>query len=151
MIRLSFNLLVLSCALGVIACGSDDNRGDGSGGASNESGGSGNAGNGGGNTTCGASRCEPGQHCNNGICVAGCLTDANCGNAQQCADIDGDTKIGTCKSAPTKDCDALCEKAVACSDPDADQCMTLCEAASAACVSCLVDSNCGEGCDAVCQ
>ncbi len=39
MIRWAFNLVALSCALGVIACGSDDGGGDGGGGAGNASGG----------------------------------------------------------------------------------------------------------------
>ncbi len=106
-----------------------------------------------GTTTCGAQQCEAGQHCENLLCVNGCLTDSNCASNQTCQDINADTSIGTCKNnatTPTKDCNALCEKAQACQDPNAAQCMQLCTAASAECVQCLINSNCGEGCDGVC-
>ena len=149
------------------ACsGADDGDGDGggdpsSGGSSSTgSGGSaptaGSTGSGGGSTgvtTCGSFNCEAGQHCNNAVCVNGCLTDANCGPNQSCQDIDTISAIGTCKNnptAPTKDCDALCQKAAACGDTSGD-CMQLCTAASAACVACLNDSNCGEGCEETCD
>jgi hypothetical protein len=146
-------------SLATVACGGDGGDGDGddgAGGTSSSGGsGSGNTGNTGnvGNTTCGASNCEAGQHCNNGVCVNGCLTDANCGSNQSCQDIDDVTSTGTCRNNPTapmKDCDALCQKAQACNDPNAADCYQLCDAASAECVACLIDSNCGEGCDDAC-
>jgi hypothetical protein len=148
---------LVASALVLAACGSDDGEGSESSGGGTGGGGNGSAAssNGGGTPqpTCGVSTCEVGQHCNNLLCVDGCLTDANCGAEQTCADIDADTKIGTCRNAPVapmKDCDALCEKAEACMDPLAPMCMDLCVAASAACVTCLVESNCDGDCDAHC-
>lgn len=153
MIRIGsiFNVVALSCVLGVFACGSDD--GD-PGSGDDGSGGSGNTGNTGntsdGTSVCGTGKCEAGQYCDNGFCENGCLTAANCGSGQECVDIDPVFKVGTCKSAPMKDCNAVCEKAAACGEPT-DQCMAFCTAASSACISCLADSNCGQGCDSVCQ
>lgn len=149
------------------SCGSDEGgetagtgamagSGNGSGGTSN-SGGSSNGGsssNGGGNgtTNCGAFNCQAGQYCSNGVCVNGCLTDANCGANQTCQDIDDVTSQGTCRNTtPTKDCDAFCSKAETCQAPDADMCMQICDAMSSACVACVIDSNCGTGCDAECE
>jgi hypothetical protein len=100
------------------------------------------------------SRCEAGQHCNNGLCVNGCLTAANCLASQTCEDVDSFTNIGTCRDAPvapTKDCEAFCAKAMACFDPEVVICDQKCAALSAACVGCVNDSNCGAGCDELCE
>jgi hypothetical protein len=105
-------------------------------------------------TACGISNCSAGQYCNNGLCLNGCLTKANCGTDQGCEDIDSDSKVGTCKNkvtTPAKDCNAFCDKSFACMDPDFVQCMQVCTAASAACIACINDSNCGAGCDDVCM
>jgi hypothetical protein len=153
--------LLLSSVVVLGACGSDDGDGGGgeSGGGTDSGGSSSMAGTGpsGGDTmqpACGISRCEIGQHCNNGLCINGCLSDANCGAEQACQDIDTETKLGTCENlpmAPVKDCDALCDKALACMDPTVVMCMEICTAASAVCVACLIDSNCGAGCEDECD
>lgn len=134
---------------GVSGCGSDGSSGGGgAGGSSGAQGGHPST-----DSTCGASHCDVGQHCFNGVCIDGCLTDANCAATQRCEDVNADTKIGTCKAAPVapaKDCDAFCRKAQACQDPEAALCMQKCEGYSAECVACVNDSNCGDGCDGVC-
>jgi hypothetical protein len=150
------------------ACGSDDGdskEGGGSnaggsassGGSATTSGGSGNptAGTSSSTNTCGLQSCSAGQYCANGICMNGCLTDTNCGSGQTCRDIDAETKVGTCRNQdpepPAKDCNAFCDKALACQDPEWVQCMQVCTGLSAACVACVNDSNCGAGCDSVCE
>jgi hypothetical protein len=150
-----------------VACGSDAGDCGGTGGAScggQSSGGSGGTGGiagtsgapatgGAGARTCGESTCEAGQHCFNGICVNGCLTDDDCNTNQSCQDIDTVTSIGACKDkpvVPTKDCQAFCSKALACQDPDAALCTQRCAGESAECVACVVSSNCGIGCDSLC-
>lgn len=136
--------------------------GPGSGGTSAGSGGGGpgsggtSAGNeGGGQSACGLFQCEAGQHCSNGACVNGCLTDGNCAAKQRCEDIDTTINVGTCRNVtqtPAKDCDAFCAKAVACNAPDADSCQQICAALSSACVVCASDANCSSSdCDEVCD
>jgi hypothetical protein len=149
-------VLSVACVLGLVACGSDsDDDGGGSGGSGSGgsgSGGSSGSGGGDGSTTCGVQNCAAGQHCQTLVCVNGCLTDDNCASNQTCADIDDMTHIGTCRNqAAAKDCDAFCEKSEACGDPDTAQCQQQCEGFSAECVSCVNDSNCGQGCEAACM
>jgi hypothetical protein len=153
-------ILALALMLGATACaGESTEAGGGSGGASGMAGASGAGaggagGGGGGESMCGISTCEAGQHCNNGICVNGCLTTANCLQSQTCEDIEPLAQIGTCRDkpvAPTKDCEAFCDKALACMDPDVAMCAQLCAGLSAACVSCVINSNCGMGCDEPCE
>jgi hypothetical protein len=129
----------------------------GSGGAAGQAGVGGASGQGGvggdGTTVCGAGQCEAGQHCFNGICINGCLTDNNCNSNQSCQDINPNTSVGTCRNRPmmaTKDCDAFCMKAFACQDPEAIFCMDQCIGLSAECVTCVVASNCGAGCESMC-
>lgn len=173
---MAFNLVrclglsaAVALALTLSACGSDDSGNEKSGSSGSSSGGSGSSSGGSGTSTggsasssagtvgktsCGLSTCEAGQYCDNGLCLNGCLTDANCGANQSCTDIDADTKVGTCKNqvvAPAKDCDAFCRKSLACMDPDFVMCMQVCEGSSGACVACVNDSNCGEGCETVCN
>lgn len=149
------------------ACGSDDgdSKEDGgsnaggnasTGGSAASNGGSGNPTAGSSNANaCGIQNCNAGQYCANGICMNGCLTDTNCGSGQTCRDIEAETKVGTCRNQdpepPAKDCDAFCDKALACQDPEWVQCMQICTGLSAACVACVNDSNCGAGCDSVCE
>jgi hypothetical protein len=157
-------LLALALMLSGAACGEDSSNGGGTSGMAGTSGagGAGGAGGmagasgagGGGQTLCGIQTCEAGQHCNNGVCVNGCLTAANCLQGQTCEDIDSLSQIGTCRAAavaPMKDCQAFCDKALACMDPDVALCEQQCTGLSAECVSCVIDSNCGVGCDAVCE
>jgi hypothetical protein len=153
--------LALMLGLSASACGEESTEpGAGSGGASGMAGASGAGGAGGGGaegdgrTMCVITTCEAGQHCNNGVCINGCLTMANCLGSQTCEDIDSLTQIGTCRERPVaamKDCQAFCVKALACMDPDVALCDQLCTGLSAACVSCVIDSNCGEGCDEICD
>jgi hypothetical protein len=161
MIKLNFSMALAGVLwLSTPACGSDGGGETGAGGSGNNSGGTSNAGTsnnssggGDGTTSCGVTTCQAGQYCNNGVCVNGCLTDANCGPNQSCQDIDDVTSQGTCRNTtntPAKDCNAFCAKAVACNAPEADQCMQVCEAISAECAACVIDSNCGTGCDAEC-
>lgn len=137
--------------------GDGDGDGDGSGDGDGDGSGDGDGDGDRGSTTCGISTCESGQHCNNGLCVNGCLTAENCSSDQTCEDIDDFSKIGTCKSAPTqpdpveKDCTAFCAKMEACREPEAEYCQDACTALSSACVTCYNDSNCGDGCEAVCD
>lgn len=105
-------------------------------------------------TTCGELTCQPGQHCLNLICQAGCQSNVNCADDQTCEDIDDNSHVGTCRSGekapPEKDCATFCAKAEACNAPNLDQCPQICEAASSECVACMNDSNCGAGCESVC-
>lgn len=110
-----------------------------------------------GTTSCGAQNCEAGQYCYNMLCVNGCLSDKNCATNQTCEAIDPETHVGACQNRaaqPTKDCNAFCSKAQACflqgNDVNPTNCMQACTAASAACVSCVNDSNCGQGCEGAC-
>lgn len=147
---------VLTGIMVLAACGDDGDDGNDEGGDGDSSGGGGGKGEGG-TTTCGLQTCESGQYCSNMICLDGCLSDKNCASNQTCEDMNEDTHVGTCRNKPqqaTKDCDAFCDKAEACflegNDVNAANCMQACKAASAACVSCVNDSNCGQGCDDVC-
>lgn len=59
---------------------------------------------------------------------------------------------GTCQApAAGKDCNAFNAKCTTCEGLAADTCSSLCTAASTACVSCYNDSNCGAGCETVCD
>jgi hypothetical protein len=149
-------VLSVACVFGLAACGSDADDDGGSGGTSGSggsgSGASGGTGGGDGTTTCGVQNCTVGQHCQNLVCVNGCLTDDHCGSNQTCAEIDDVTHIGTCRNmTAAKDCEAFCEKSEACGDPNVAQCQQQCDGFSADCVACVNDSNCGEGCDAICM
>jgi hypothetical protein len=144
---------VLLLALCLTGCGDDGSDPGDSGGGSGSGGASGSGAAGAGDTPCGVSRCEAGQHCNNGLCVDGCLSDSNCASNQRCEDIDDLSHIGTCRNvatAPAKDCQTFCAKAAACMDPEAALCEQKCAGLSSECVACVNDSNCGAGCDAVC-
>jgi len=152
-------LIVAFGLMAVAACGGDgDDNGDGNGDGDTggEGGGDGDSGRSG-TTSCGIQNCESGQHCYNMVCVDGCLSDNNCASNQACEDADPDTHIGTCRTKTTqasKDCEAFCSKAQACflegNDVNPANCMQTCKAASASCVACVNDSNCGQGCDSAC-
>lgn len=155
-----FGMIAIVAAVG---CGgeggtSGTSGGSGSGnGSGNGSGsGSGSASSGGssghkGETQCGGVTCQPGQYCDNIACLNGCLSGNNCGENQSCKDIDPMTHVGTCQDDPAaKDCDTYCQKSMACGGPIGILCQMECDASSTACVSCVNDSNCGQGCEGVC-
>jgi hypothetical protein len=143
--------MIVLTALAVLGCGSgDSDDGGGSGGNTGTAGGNPDQG----FTDCGVQRCQPGQHCNNLVCVNGCASDVNCASGQTCQDIDADLRTGTCQGSsvppPTKDCDAYCAKAAACQSPTVSMCEQECAGFSSECVACVVDSNCGDGCETLC-
>lgn len=148
MTRVLFFPTVALSILAFVACGSDTGGEGGSGS------GAGGSGAGQGYVKCGDLTCNPGQHCFNIICESGCQSNDNCAANQTCEDIDDFSHVGTCKNGstpPTKDCDAFCAKAAACGQTITPaQCQQACAAFSAECVTCVNDSNCGVGCDAVC-
>ena len=141
----SFGLI---CCASLLGCGSD--AGSGPPGAGSHDDGSTKAG----FTKCGAVECQPGQFCYNILCQTGCQSNVNCAADQTCSDIDGTTHVGTCQNTapppPTKDCAAFCEKSKVCNVPNIEICPQLCEAASSECVACVIDSNCGQGCESLC-
>jgi hypothetical protein len=159
--RRTFGYFMLAGWLALPACGGDDDDSkDRSGKGGHDDADEGDAeGNGGRDqsNSCGLQNCETGQHCYNMVCLDGCLSDNNCGSNQTCQDIDTDSHVGTCRTKPTttnKDCTSFCAKAQACflegNDINPGNCMQACTAASKACVSCVNDSNCGQGCDDAC-
>jgi len=148
---MNFSKLVILAACSLLfACGSDDAADGGD----DDDGGKGGLDTG--FTECGEFTCQPGQHCDNFVCLDGCLSNVNCAADQSCAEIDSASKLGTCQNepgsssgpGPDKDCAAFCDKATACGAPE--QCQQICDAASSECVSCVIDSNCGQGCESLC-
>lgn len=153
-----------------VACGSDDSdpvpAGQGQGGSGqggSGQGGSGQAGTGGtapsnGITPCGnfpdqqPKSCIAGQYCEDEIfskCSDGCLSDTNCTSAQMC--VKTGTNVGSCQAKPAgKDCAAYIAKCNACGGTPQECSQQACDALSADCVACIVDSNCGQGCESKC-
>lgn len=157
------------------ACSSDSSTGDddddstsSSGGATSSGGSSAN-----GVTACGNNlredvKCQAGQYCEDqtlSICTDGCLSNTNCADDQECIKADGENKgscqkkVGGGSSSSSSSSsggggatqDAFCEKAQACDTSITDaQCAQLYAATNDACHECVVDSNCGAGCDTVC-
>ncbi len=127
-------LVMLAACSFLFACGSDGSRpGD-----ETDDGGSSTLD--AGFTECGDFTCQPGQHCDNWVCIDGCLSNVNCTADAACQDIDQGSKLGTCNAAepepepepdPEKDCATFCEKATACGAPDGCQQIATPRAASA--------------------
>jgi hypothetical protein len=89
---------------------------------------------------CGSVTCNPGQHCDNLLCIAGCQSNDNCASDQTCTSIDTTTHIGTCQNQSAPDM-----------APPADS-LTRCKNSCLKMVTCnLISVNEGSGCQTDCS
>lgn len=89
--------------------------------------------------TCGSVTCNPGQHCDNLFCQAGCQSNDNCAADQTCSDISGVSHIGTCQNISSPDMASPKDSLTRCKD----SCLAL--------VACnLLSVNEGSGCQSDC-
>lgn len=107
-----------------------------------------------GQTECGQLTCQAGEYCSNGLCENGCLANTNCASDQTCVK-EGSANIGACKNktnaATGPTLEQFCAKGDTCSAGlTAAECKQLFDGTSAACHTCVVDSNCSANCDAEC-
>ncbi len=89
--------------------------------------------------TCGSVTCNPGQHCDNLFCQAGCQSNDNCAADQTCTDISQVSHVGTCQNVSSPDMATPKDSLTRCKDA----CLQL--------VSCsLLSVNEGSGCQTDC-
>jgi hypothetical protein len=138
------------------ACGGSESTDGAGGGGSSGNNTSTSSGGSNGTTPCGAvdgspKQCIAGQYCKDetlSICDNGCLSNSNCASDQQCMKDSG-ANVGSCQGTATKDCATFITKCQACQGGSSCT-QAFCDAASAECITCVNNSNCGQGCDSAC-